>query len=103
MTKTEFNAITQHPKVLYLHPNALYAEIKADYENNTITLLNGHGYPDPKIINGFNWMFDNSKFEYDNCQEGWKFYEIDNGIMLNCYPENIIYKNYTLLKMIKDY
>ena len=103
VTKTEFNAITKHPKVLYLHPNALYAEINADYENDTITLLRGHGYPDPQIINGFNWMFDNSEFEYDNCQDGWKFYEIDNGMMLNCYPENIIYKNYTLLKMIKDY
>lgn len=103
VTRTEFNAITQHHKVLYLHPNALYAEINVDYENGTITLLRGHGYPDPQIGNGFNWMFDNSEFEYDNCQDGWKFYEIDNGMMLNCYPENIIYKNYTLLKMIKDY
>ncbi|MGI0077046.1 MAG: hypothetical protein ACREAU_06545 [Nitrosopumilaceae archaeon] len=103
VTITEFNAITQHPKVLYLHPNALYAEIDVDYENDTITLLRGHGYPDPQIGNGFNWMFDNSEFEYDDCQDNWNFNKIDNGMMLNCYPENIIYKNYTLLKMIKDY
>ena len=103
VTRTEFNAITQHPKVIYLHPNALYAEIDADYENDTITLLRGHGYPDSQLKNGFNWMFDNSEFEYNDCQDTWNFYEIDNGMMLNCYPENIIYKNYTLLKMIKDY
>lgn len=103
VTRTEFDAITQHPKVLYLHPNALYAEINVNYENDTITLLRGHGYPDPQIGNGFDWIFDNSKLEYDDCQDSWKFYEIDNGMMLSCYPENIIYKNYTLLKMIKDY
>jgi len=33
----------------------------------------------------------------------WEFNEIDNGIMLSCYPENIIYKDSALLKMIKDF
>jgi len=103
VTRTEFEAIINHPKVLYLHPNALYAEIKANYEEDTISLVRGHDYPEPGIKNGFDWEFDNSHLEYDNCKEGWKFYEIDNGIMLNCYPENIIYNDENLLKMIKDY
>ena len=103
VTRTEFNAITQHPKVLYLYPNALYAEIEVDYEKNTMTLLRGHGYPEPKIKNGFNWKFDNSILEYDKCKDNWEFNEIDNGIMLNCYPENFIHGNSTLLKMIKEF
>ena len=103
VTRTEFDAITQHPKVLYLYPNALYAEIKVDYEKSTMTLLRGHGYPEQKIRNGFDWKFDNSILEYDDCQENWEFNEIDNGKMLSCYPENIIYKDSTLLKMIKDF
>jgi len=103
VTRTEFDALTQHPKVLYLYPNALYAEIEVDYKKNTMTLLRGHGYPESKIKNGFDWKFDNSILEYDNCQENWEFNEIDNGIMLSCYPENIIYKDSALLKMIKDF
>lgn len=103
ITRTEFDAIIDHPKVIYLYPNALYAEILVDYENQTITLLRGHNFPEPHIRNGFDWKFDNSIMEYDYCQVGWEFYEIDNGKMLNCYPEHIIFKNYTLLKMIKEY
>ena len=103
VTKKEFEAITQHPNVIYLHPNALYAEIEVDYEEDTISLVRGHGHPDPEIINGFNWEFDNSDLEYDlNC-DNWEFYEIKNGIMLNCYPEQIIFQNATLLRMIKEY
>jgi len=103
VTKTEFDAITQHPHVIYLSPNALYAEIEVDYEKDTISLVRGHSYPDPEIKNGFDWEFDNSDLEYDlNCNN-WEFYEIKNGIMLNCYPEQLIFKNYTLLKLIKDY
>ncbi len=103
VTRTEFDAITKHPKVLYLYPNALYAEIEADYVTDTITLLKGHSYPETSIKNGFDWKFDNSIMEYNDCQSGWEFYEIDNGKMLNCFPENIVYKNYALLKMIKEF
>ena len=103
VTKKEFDAITQHPNVIYLHPNALYAEIEVDYEEDTISLVRGHGYPDPEIKNGFNWEFDNSDLEYDTNCENWEFYEIDNGVMLNCYPEQIIFQNATLLRMIKEY
>ena len=103
VTKTEFDAIINHPKVLYLYPNALYAEISVDYLKNTISLVRGHNYPESEIRNGFGWEFDNTPMEYDELCENWKFYNIDNGIMLNCYPEEIIYKDTKFLKMIKDY
>ncbi len=103
VTSTEFEAITQHPKVIYLYPNALYAEIEADYINDTISLIRGHNYPQPEIGNGFDWKFDNSPNEYDiDCKE-WEFNDIENGIMLNCYPEKIIFKDSRLLKIIKEY
>jgi len=103
VTKKEFDAITQHPNVIYLHPNALYAEIEVDYEEYTISLVRGHEYPDPEIKNGFNWEFDNSDLEYDLDCENWEFYEIENGVMLNCYPEQLIFQNATLLRMIKEH
>lgn len=103
VTKKEYDAITQHPKVIYLYPNSLYAEIKADYSANTITLIRGHNYPDPEIKNGFDWKFDNTHLEYDRECKDWKFYKVDNGIMLNCYPEGMILKDAELLKAIKDY
>ena len=104
VTKKIFDAITNHPKVIYLYPNSLYAEINTDYQSNTITLERGHGYPDAAIKNGFDWEFENTHpFEYDtDCLE-WEFYEIDNGIMLNCYPEYIIFKDQKLLQQIKFY
>lgn len=103
VTKKEFDAITSHPKVIYLYPNALYAKVVSNYDNNTITLIQGHGYPSPQIRNGFDWKFDNSNLEYDNSCINWKFYTIDNGIMLNCYPEYVIFKDQTLLLQIKNY
>ncbi len=101
VTRKEFNAITSHPHVIYLYPNALYAEVSADYGKYTITLIRGHGYPKPNIANGFNWNFDNSKFEYNVKCDKWSFYKIDNGKMLNCYPENIMRVDKLLLNAIK--
>lgn len=101
VTKKEFDAITSHPNVIYLYPNALYAEVKVDYSKNTITLLRGHNYPQPEITNGFDWKHDNTAFEYEECKE-MSFYRIENGWMLNCYPENAIHKSLGLLKTIKD-
>jgi len=104
VTKKEFDAITQHPKVIYLYPNALYAEIDVNYELESITLIRGHNYPSEEILNGFDWKFENTHpFEYDTKCKNWEFYEIDNGVMLNCYPENVIYENTELLKFIKNY
>jgi hypothetical protein len=101
VTKKEFDAITSHPNVIYLYPNALYAEVKPDYAKNTITLVRGHSYPEKRISNGFDWKFDNSQLEYDTDCKNMQFYKINNGWMLNCYPENIIHKSMRFLEIIK--
>jgi hypothetical protein len=103
VTQNEFDAIITHPHVIYLYPNSLYAKVYANYDKNIITLVRGHGYPDLKIRNGFDWKFDNSQFEYNILCTNWKFDKINNGIMLNCYPENHLANNIVLLKVIKDY
>ena len=104
VTKTIFDAITSHPKVIYLYPNALYAEISVNYESNTITLKRGHNFPEESITNGFDWEYDNTHpYEYDIQCSNWEFYEIVNGMMLNCYPEeSLILENETFLKTIKE-
>ncbi|HEV2192912.1 MAG TPA: hypothetical protein VGR54_04745 [Nitrosopumilaceae archaeon] len=102
VTKKEFDAITHHPNVIYLYPNALYAQVKVDYSKNTITLINGHAYPYKNIGNGFNWKYDNSKFEYDTKCDSWQFVEINNGKMLNCYPESRILNDTDLINTIKE-
>ena len=107
VTRTMFDAITNHPNVLYLYPNALYAEIEVDYVDNTITLIRGHGYPEPKITNGFDWEFDNTRpYEFDSDCFDMKISKIKNGWMTNCYPENLFLKDtqqlFELLKLIKE-
>jgi len=107
VTRAMFDAITSHPNVIYLYPNALYAEIEVDYVDETITLIRGHNYPEPEISNGFGWEFDNTHpYEYDSLCADMKFYQIENGWMTNCYPENFFLKNHTglfnLLKTIKN-
>ena len=71
VTLNEFEAITKHPKVIYLHPNALYAQIEVDYEKDIISLIRGHNYPSAEIRNGFEWEFDNTHpFESDtDCKD----------------------------------
>ena len=103
VTQKEFDAITSHPHVIYLYPNSLYAKVFVNFDQNTITLVRGHNYPESKIRNGFDWKFDNSPLEYDTLCNNWKFNEITNGIMLNCYPENYLSHNIPLLKMMKEY
>jgi hypothetical protein len=107
VTREMFDAITSHPNVIYLYPNALYAEIEVNYVDETITLIRGHNYPEPEIINGFDWEFDNTHpYEFDSVCTGMDVYKIKNGWMTNCYPENLFLKNteqlYKLLKLIKD-
>lgn len=102
VTKKEFDAITEHPSVIYLYPNALYAEVETNYDDNTITLIRGHNYPSSEIRNGFDWEFDNSQLEYNLECKNMEFYKIHNGWMLNCYPENVIHKSLNFLKIIKQ-
>ena len=107
VTRTMFDAITNHPNVIYLYPNALYAEIEVDYDNETITLIRGHNYPEPEITNGFDWEFDNTHpYEFDSKCQTIDIYKIKNGWMTTCYPENVFLRNsqqlFDLLKTIKD-
>ena len=107
VTQAMFDAITNHPNVIYLYPNALYAEIEVDYENNLMTLIRGHGYPEPEIANGFDWEFDNTHpYEYDTKCSNMEFYKIENGWMTNCYPEQVFVSStdntYEILKIIKE-
>ena len=107
VTRVMFDAITNHPNVLYLYPNALYAEIEVNYIDETITLIRGHNYPEPEITNGFDWEFDNTHpYEYDSECQSMDIYKIKNGHMTTCYPENVFLKEsqqlFDLLKIIKD-
>ena len=103
VTQEMFDAIINHPHVIYLYPNSLYAEIEVDYEKNEITLIRGHGFPTKDIDNGFDWEYDNTRpYEFDQKCENWEFYDIPNGKMLNCYPEKILISNIELLKELKN-
>ena len=107
VTRTMFDAITNHPNVFYLYPNALFAEIEVDYIDETITLIRGHNYPEPEIVNGFDWEFDNTHpYEYDSLCLDMEIYKIENGLMTTCYPENLFLQNtqqlFNLLKFIKN-
>ncbi|MGI0063174.1 MAG: hypothetical protein ACREBA_12050, partial [Nitrosotalea sp.] len=102
VTKKEFDAITSHPDVVFLYPNALYAEVTTNYDNNTITLVRGHGYPDPTIKNGFDWKYDNSKYEYDIDCKNLNIYDSGNYSMLNCYPEFAILHDTQLIHLLQN-
>ena len=103
VTKKEFDAITSHPDVIYLYPNALYAEVKTNYDDNTITLVHGHGYPAKSIKNGFDWKDDNSRYEYNVDCNNWSFYKTENNnTMLNCYPEYKILFTDQLIRLLQN-
>ena len=98
VTRTMFDAITSHPNVIYLYPNALYAEIEVNYTDKTITLIRGHNYPEQEISNGFDWPFDNTHpYEYDNLCLDMEFYKAGNGWMTTCYPDIIFLADSPLL------
>ena len=107
VTRAMFDAITSHPNVIYLYPNALYAEIEVNYVDQTITLIRGHNYPEQEITNGFDWPFDNTHpYEYDNLCLDMEFYFIGEAWMANCYPENLFLVNteqlVNILQFLKD-
>ncbi len=80
-----------------------YFKFETNYEENTITLVKGHGFPEEEIKNGYDWEFDNTHpFEFDIECKNWEFYEITNGCMLNCYPELLIFQNEELLRKLKE-
>jgi hypothetical protein len=103
VSKKMFNAVTSHNNIIFLYPNALYAEIEIDMSNNEITLIRGHDYP-PGIKNGYNYEIEERfhQYEYDNDCLDWQFIEFKNGYALNCYPEQAIWQNSSLLKALKE-
>ena len=89
--------------MIFLVPNALYAEIKVNYDNNSISLIRGHDYP-PGISNGFNYEIE-KRFhadEYDLECIDWKFNEIENGYHLDCTPSPTIEENIDILIKLKE-
>jgi len=103
VSKKMFDAITSHNNIIFLYPNALYAEIEVDMSKNEITLIRGHDYP-PGIMNGFNYEIEEKfhEYEYDKACLDWEFIEFENGYALNCYPEKPIWQNSLLLKTLKE-
>ena len=104
VTKKMFDAISGHPNLIFLAPNALYAEIEVDYDTNTITLIRGHNYPEFEIYNGFDYAVEEKfhHYEYENTCLDWEFIEIENGFHLNCYPGATLHKNLEILLKIKE-
>ena len=105
VTKKMFDAISSHPSLIFLAPNALYAEIEVNYDDNTMTLIRGHQYPPPESpANGFDYGIEQEfhHYEYDaECLE-WEFIEIENGFHLNCYPDGVLPQNLDILLKMKD-
>jgi len=105
LTKKAFDAISSHPNLIFLAPNALYAEIDVNYDDNAMTLIRGHQYPPPENpANGFDYAIEQEfhHYEYDTeCLE-WKFLEFENGFHLNCYPDGVIHQNLEILLKMKE-
>lgn len=107
VTKELYQAITNHKHVIYLAPNALYAEISykykpLDHTSDSITLIRGHNYPTHEIKNGFGWKDDNSPEEYDLDCTLWKFRQVSNGEQLSCVQEIVSQKNPNILLKMKE-
>lgn len=97
VTREMYDAITSHPKVMYLYPNALYNEVFLDGKN--ILLKNT-----THNINHFNWEYENTRpYEFDRDCEDWYFREISNGVQLMCYPERRILEDVSLIRFIHDF
>jgi hypothetical protein len=103
VTKKMFDAISTHPNIIFLYPNALYAEIEVNHDDQTMTLIRGHNYPQPEIKNGFDYSIEEEfhKYEYDAECLDWKFSKFENGYALNCYPDAVIWDNPEILGQLK--
>lgn len=100
VTQEIFDALQKHRNVIYMSPNALYA--KVTYENGTLSLVRGHGYPEQSIGNGFGWIHDNSALEYDTSCNDWHYVSIGKDYQLDCVPELVALKKPEILFALKD-
>jgi len=97
VTKEMYEVIIQHPKVMYLYPNALYNEVFLD-DKNIYLIDTVHNY------NHFDWEYENTEpYEFDRLCKNWKFREIPQGVQLLCYPEKSIVEDLSLIKYINDF
>lgn len=104
VTREMFEAVTAHKNVIYLYPNTLYAQVQYQYSfgDEKIRLVQGHGYPNATVDNGFGWKHDNTRpYEFDRECKDWFFNRIENGWQLNCYPELVLTKKPEILKTVK--
>lgn len=126
VTPKIYNLIINHTNVFYLYPNALYGEVKIDMKREQVivskslsttgqpqistgyfdvpymTLIQGHGYPNDTISNGFGWKYDNTIYESDNHCINPQFQKVPNGYQLTCYPEKEILKHKWIFSYIKE-
>jgi len=104
VTQRIFDAVTSHPNIIYLFPNALYAEIDVNYDDDTMTLIRGHNYPEFEIKNGFDYEIEQRfhDYEYDTDCYNWEFIEFENGHALNCYPDLMLHTNLDILLKLKE-
>ena len=103
VTKKMFDAITTHPNIIFLFPNALYAEIEVNHNDQTMTLIRGHNYPQQEIKNGFDYSIEEQfhEYEYDDTCFDWKFIQFENGYALNCYPDAVIWDYPSIVGTLK--
>jgi len=103
VTKKMFDAISTHPNIIFLFPNALYAEIEVNHDDQTMTLIRGHNYPQIEIKNGFDYAIEEQfhKYEYVTDCLDWKFIQFENGYALNCYPDGVIWDTPGIVATLK--
>ncbi len=104
VTQELFDSITNHPNVFYLYPNALYGEVEIEIVDGipTMTLVKGHGVNGTN--NAFDWEHENTRpdeFDKECLDYTWRV--VSNGYQLNCYPENAILNNDSILQFIEDH
>tara|TARA_B110000438_G_C15710507_1_gene605118 strand:- start:227 stop:1141 length:915 start_codon:yes stop_codon:yes gene_type:complete len=103
VTKKMFDAISNHPNIIFLFPNALYAEIEVNHDDQTMTLIRGHNYPQLEIKNGFDYVIEEQfhEYEYDSDCFDWEFAQFENGHALTCYPDAVIWDRPEILAQLK--
>lgn len=99
VTQELFEAVQDHPNVIYMYPNALYG--KVEIIDGVMKLVSGHGYNDKD--NGFDWQYDNTHpYESDNECNDYNWIPVENGLQLNCYPENFLMNNTWVFGNVRD-
>lgn len=90
VTEDEYNLLAHHSGVIYLAPNALYAQVEYSINTDNITLIRGHDFNGAS--NAFGWQYDNTNVEKIPCSFEMPFRTIENdNKQLMCNPEIPLY------------